>query len=50
MIKRTFGRSIVQIEDSMNEKFVFSEIEWKRFHSLFMLLSKYVVRLFYDQG
>lgn len=49
IIKRYFGIKFIQIEDSKNEKFVFSETEWTRFVSLLKLLNKHLVRLFYDQ-
>ena len=49
-IKRNFGQTFVRIEDSKNEKFVFTETEWKRFNNLLTILKKYIVRLFYDQS
>ena len=46
-VKRT--RSFLQITDSNNVKFVFNKSDLTRFADIQRLLSKYIVRLFYDQ-
>ena len=47
IVKRT--RLCIQITDSNKINFVFNQTDWTRFTDLQKLLSKYIVRLYYDQ-
>lgn len=43
-----YRKSYIQIKDN-NTSFLFNEAEWLRFTNILPILTKYIVRLFYDQ-